>query len=63
MRKIKLTQGQFALVDNEMFLVLNQFKWHAHKNKGFRVVRNIRVRNKRTILPMARFIMGTQKVK
>ena len=33
MKEIQLTQGQVALVDDENFERLNQFKWHAVKGK------------------------------
>jgi hypothetical protein len=33
MKKISLTQGQVALVDNSDFDFLNQWKWYAHKKK------------------------------
>ena len=49
MKEIKLSQGKVALVDDEDFESLNQFKWSATKiGNTFYAVRNIRVDGKRT---------------
>lgn len=42
-KKIPLTQGQFAIVDDNMFEYLNQWKWYAFKTTygGFMAVRSI----------------------
>lgn len=34
MKLIELTQGKFAMVDDEDFEKLSDFKWHAHTRKG-----------------------------
>jgi len=59
-KEIKLTQGKVAIVDDEDFDYLNQFKWYANKKyKKYYVVRNVKdIQGKHTLLSMHRFIIG-----
>ena len=57
MRKIKLTQGKFALVDDANYEWLNQWKWHAHKERNtWYACRSIW--KPRGLLKMHRLILG-----
>lgn len=66
-KRIKLTQNKFAIVDEEDFDKLNKWKWHAHKdnkNGVFYVWRNSHIsegiKKQRTFL-MHREIMNAPK--
>lgn len=68
MKKIKLTHGKYAIVDNDDFEVLNNFKWHyadSNENgKGYaaRTVNyNKKDREKIKKILMHRQIMGAAK--
>lgn len=57
-KKIPLTQGKFALVDDEDFEYLSQWKWHASKySNSYYACRTI---NSNKVL-MHRFILNAQK--
>ena len=60
MKTIQLTQGQVALVDDEDFDMLNQFKWCAQKDgNNFYAIRGIRVGRRTQTIHMHRLIMGS----
>lgn len=63
MKEIQLTQGKFALVDDEDFERLNQWKWFTHKDgDNFYAYRNsLTVNGKRTCIIMHREILGLAK--
>lgn len=59
MKRIKLTQGQVALVDDNDFSFLSLWKWYAAKttgSKGFYAVRKTRIDGVRRMLYMHRVV-------
>ena len=62
MKQIPLTQGQFAIVDDEDFEWLNRHKWYAHWSrtaKSYYAVRSSkRINGKQYNISMAREILG-----
>lgn len=60
MKEIQLTQGKVALVDDEDFEYLNQWKWHAsrQKNGKFYACRSIRINSKKECIIMHRLIVN-----
>lgn len=59
MKTIKLTQGKFAIVDDEDFLRLNKYKWCAQKIKNnWYAVRTINRKTQKQKFYMHREILG-----
>jgi hypothetical protein len=59
MKRIPLTQGKSAIIDNADFAVVSRFKWYALNVKGiFYAVRNVRGERRGTVF-MHRDIMRT----
>ena len=62
MKRIKLTKGQFALVDNEDFDKLNQWKWQIQNDRRtFYARTRQRIGKKRPSFRMHRVIMKAKK--
>ena len=63
MKEIQLTKGKVALVDDEDFEYLNQFKWQANKIRNtFYANRNFRIyKNKQGKIYMHRLILKAKK--
>lgn len=59
MKRIYLTQGKFAEVDDKWFEILNKYKWHARKDGNtFYAYRHVTVeKGKQKIIAMHRVIM------
>jgi len=57
--KIKLTRGKSAIVDDDLYEILNQFKWYAQKDLNtFYARRNSKIGNKRTFILMHHMVVG-----
>ena len=58
-KEIPLTQGKFALVDDDMYDELNRPKWFAYKHgRTFYARRNIRNNGKQVTIQMHRQVLG-----
>lgn len=62
MKQIKLTQGQFALVDDEDFEYLNQFYWQAVKHGNTYYARRVDKTTKGKRIYMHREITNCPKI-
>ena len=62
MKEIKLTRGQYAMVDDKDFEWLNQWKWHATKTKyQFYARRTTTLAGKHIAQSMHRLILDAKK--
>ncbi len=62
MKKIPLTQGKYALVDDEDYDYLNQWKWYAAKgNSTYYAFRGTKTKKGQRTVRMHRVIMNTSK--
>jgi hypothetical protein len=63
MRKIELTRGQKALVDDDFFDTYGHIKWYAAENKGRYYARNSSLGEGKRGIYLHNFIMGNPKNK
>lgn len=62
MKKIKLTQGKYALIDDEDYDEISKFKWSAYLNRNtYYAHRSVRIENKNKTIKMHRQIMIVNK--
>jgi uncharacterized Rmd1/YagE family protein len=62
MKGIKLTQGQFAIVDEEDYYYLNEFKWYFYRRRNQVYAKTcVTINKKRVHLLMHRLIMDASK--
>ena len=58
-KEIQLTQGKVAIVDDDLFEYLNQFKWHIAS--GRYAATNMKINGKSKSIYLHRFIMNVSK--
>jgi hypothetical protein len=63
MKEVRLSQGKVAIVDDEDFESVNQFKWYAHRDGNtFYAYRCFRLNGVRHKVSMHQFIFGEVNV-
>lgn len=62
MKEIELTQGKVAIVDDEDFEYLSQWKWcAAFMTRNFYAAKSISINGQRKVILMHRFILNPEK--
>lgn len=64
MKLVELTQGQFAMVDDEDYDLITQYSWQYHKSSGY-AVHSFRINPMKTdLIGMQRFLLqGDRKIR